>query len=85
MPYVGTYKSYPIYTSNKPEKKYYAEVDGKKVYFGQYDYEHYFDKLGVYSDWDHLDPKRRKNFKKRFEKSRHKIGSASWFSDQILW
>jgi len=33
----------------------------------------------------HKDPIRRKNYKKRFEKSRHKKGTASYFADQILW
>ena len=33
----------------------------------------------------HKDPVRRKNYKKRFEKSRHKKGTASYFADQILW
>ena len=33
----------------------------------------------------HKDPIRRKNYKKRFEKSRHKKGSASYYADKILW
>lgn len=85
MAYVGKYKGYDIYLSDKPEKKYYAMVGNRKVYFGAYGYEHYHDKLGYYSDWNHWDKDRRRRYKIRHEKDRHNKGSAGWFSDQILW
>ena len=83
--YVGDYKGYKIYISNKYPKKYYAIVNQKKVYFGDIRYQHFFDKMGVYSFLNHYDKKRRKLFKIRHEKNRHKKGTAAWFSDQILW
>lgn len=79
------FKGYNIYKSDKLKKKYYALVNNKKVYFGDTSYQHYKDKLGVYSYLNHLDPKRRKLYKSRHEKNRHIKGSAGWFSDQILW
>lgn len=85
MNYVGTYKGYKIFISDKPEKKYYALVNGKRIYFGQYGYEHYFDKMGIYSEFNHYDKQRRKNYKKRHESNRHNKGHPGWFSDQILW
>ena len=33
----------------------------------------------------HKDSKRRTSYKRRFEKSRHKLGSASFYADKILW
>ena len=33
----------------------------------------------------HRDEKRKKNYKKRFEKTRHKKGTASYYADQLLW
>lgn len=82
---VAIYKSYPIFLSDLINKKYYALVNKKKVYFGQMPYEHYEDKIGYYSDLDHHDKTRRRNFKSRFERLRHHKGTSSWFADQILW
>lgn len=40
----------------------------------------------AYEDYTkHRDPVRRRNYKKRFEKSRHKVGSNSYYADKILW
>jgi hypothetical protein len=33
----------------------------------------------------HKDPIRRQRYKKRFEKTRHKKGTASYYADKILW
>ena len=33
----------------------------------------------------HGDEKKRANYKKRTEKHRHKLGSASFYADKILW
>lgn len=81
----GYYGGYPIYVSNKWPKKYYAVVDGRKVYFGDARYEQFRDKLGRYSNKDHGDPTRRAQYKSRHEKDRHERGTAGWFADQILW
>ncbi len=87
--YAGKHKGYHIFVSDKPNKKYYAIIKGekrdKKVYFGDTNYEQYFDKLGHYEAQNHNDPKRRQHYKNRHEKDRHLVGSAGWFSDQILW
>lgn len=82
---VGKYKGYSIFLSDKPNKKYFAKVGNRKIYFGDSSYEHYYDKMGYYSHLNHGDKERRRLFKSRHEKYRHKIGSASWLSDQILW
>ncbi len=73
--------------STRKNKKYMAKVGNKWVHFGQLGYEHYYDStpLQLYSDWNHLDPKRRKNFKARHEATRHKKYSPSWFCDRFLW
>ena len=82
--FVGTYKGYEIYVSDKPEKKYLALVNNRRVYFGAYGYEQYKDKFGYYSEWNHLDKNRRDRYY-----ARHSInypeGSADWFSKNILW
>lgn len=84
---VGTYQGYKIFVTNKPGKKYYALVGKKKVYFGgdPRKYEHFYDKMGYYSNLNHNDKERRKRYKQRHEKYRHIVGSPSWLSDQILW
>jgi len=84
---IGKYKGYSIFLSDKPDKKYFARVGNRKIYFGgdPRHYEHYHDKMDYYKHLNHNDPKRRKNFKARHEKYRHVVGSAAWFSDQILW
>lgn len=81
-----TFKGYRIFRSvDKPNKKYYALVGNRRVYFGARAYQHYRDRLGAYSRLDHLDPERRRRFKQRFERYRHRRGTAAWFADQILW
>ena len=82
--YVGTFKGYQIYVSDAKNKKYYALVDGKKVNFGDNRYQHYRDKMGYYSDLDHRNILRRKNYYSRHGKDAIK-GSAKWFSHNILW
>ena len=39
-----------------------------------------------YSDFlQHNDPERRKRYKARHEPYRHKVGTASYYADKILW
>lgn len=78
------WNGYDIYVSNKPDKKYYAIVGNRKVYFGSSLHEHYYDKLGHYKRLNHNDEKRRENYYKRFGRSA-KEGSAKYFSHNILW
>lgn len=88
---VYNYAGYPIFLSDKPEKKYFALVTSKKsgrpmkIYFGDTSYEQYHDKIGYYSHLDHGDPVRRANYKARHENNRHIKGSAGYFSDRLLW
>jgi len=82
---IGTFKGYNIYVSNKYPKKYYALVGNKKVYFGDVRYEHYYDKMGYYSNLNHLNKERRRLYRLRHKATHNKIGSPSWFSWYILW
>ena len=84
-----------------PSKKKYTAIlpTGKHVHFGHRDYEHYKDSVpkhlggGLWSHKDHLDPKRRKNYRKRHGGMKCKDGkqcitkrySPAWFSYYFLW
>lgn len=81
---IGYYQSYPIYLSDKKNKKYYAIVDGSKVHFGDTRYRQYYDKLKHYSNLNHNDEQRKRNYYQRFGKTATK-GTAKWFSHNILW
>lgn len=83
--YIGNFKNYPIYVSDHNFKKYYALVNGKKVYFGDIRYQQYYDKMRYYKILDHGDKKRRSLFWARHHKSRDKIGTPGWFSLHVLW
>jgi len=72
------------YPSTRKYKKYDAfDKDGKYLAsFGDIRYQQYFDKIGAYSDLNHLDKMRRYLYK-----SRHK-GDKNWagfFSMNYLW
>lgn len=82
---VAKYKNYDIYLSDKPDKKYFGMVNNKRVYFGSTSHEHYFDKIGYYSNANHYDEKRRKSFQARFKHCKDNVGSACWFSYHLLW
>jgi len=83
--YIGKFKNYPIFVSDKYPKKYYATVNDKKVHFGDIRYQHYYDKMGYYELLNHCDLKRRRSFQKRHGKSKDAKGTAGWFSYHILW
>lgn len=97
-------KNYFVEFSLPPEhsnKKYRATIynkSGKKVktlYFGQKGYQQYQDKtpLKAYQNLDHLDKKRRINYRKRHSKILKKDGtpayqdplSPSFYSWNFLW
>lgn len=80
---IGKYKGIPIYVSDKPNKKYYALVDNKKVYFGERGYQHYYDIMKYYSKDNHLNKKRRDLYYKRHGLA--KKYSPKYFSHKILW
>lgn len=88
------------YTKGPYPYKYTAHLsNGKKVKFGHQDYGQYRDSVpkrlggGKWTHKDHLDPKRRKNYRARHAGVKTKDGksaykqkySASWFSYHKLW
>lgn len=83
-------KNYEVRKSTRKDKKYMARYkgdDGPFIHFGARGYEHYKDVtgLGLYSNYDHLDPERRRLFKLRHAKNIKRVGSPAWLSDKFLW
>ena len=81
---VGTFEGYPIYISDREDKKYMADVDGKFVHFGQKGMAQFHDKMGRYWEYDHNDNLRRELYYRRHRKN-YGRGSADWFAKNILW
>ncbi len=88
------------FTRGPGYKKYTAHLpNGRVVHFGDTRYEHYKDSVpkslggGIWSKANHLDPKRRKNYRKRHGAAVCKNGercvdvrySPAWFSYYFLW
>lgn len=49
-------------------------------------YEHYEDKIGAYSRWNHYDDRRRANYRKRHSKDNlNDLSSAGFWSYYYLW
>lgn len=78
--------------STNPKKKLMVVVNGKKIHFGSRDMEHFKDKTKIWSNKDHNDPKRRKNYLSRSAGIKNKNGltkddptSANYHSRRILW
>ncbi len=67
--------------------------NGAHVNFGDRRYQHFRDKIGLWKSLDHLDKKRRANYRKRHSSIRNKAGkravdikySPAWFSYHYLW
>ena len=73
-------------------------VDGKWIHFGDKRYQHYYDRIGLYSHLNHNDKKRRQAYfsrhsgisqkqaaiKRELKKSRGKI-TAKILSHRYLW
>lgn len=83
-----TTKAKEIGVTVKPSKVKGKKIDvfknGVKVAsvgaLGYMDYPTYWIKQGKkYAD------ERRKLYKQRHEKDRHKVGSAGWYADKLLW
>ncbi len=70
--------------STRKNKKYMVLTEKGVIHFGQLPYQQYKDKIGVYSDLDHLDKKRRDLYYKRHGDSDDK-NSAKYWSHKILW
>jgi hypothetical protein len=82
----------PFYDQNitPNNKKYSVYVMGKKkpklIHFGQIGYEQYKDKIGRYSAYDHLDKKRRLNYRKRHKGDKiNDKNSAGYWAWHKLW
>lgn len=71
--------------STRKGKKYDAFLGGKKIAsFGGLGYQHYKDKIGLYSGSDHLDKERRRLYYARHGKSAKKY-TPKYFSHKYLW
>lgn len=69
--------------SSRKHKKYMVRVNNKLVHFGDNRYQHYKDKIGLYSMLDHGDIKRKKAYYARHGQAvKH---SPKWFSHKYLW
>jgi hypothetical protein len=79
--------------STRKDKKLMTIVDGKKVHFGNPQYQHFKDKTGIWKSLDHGDPKRRKNYLARSSGIKNKQGqltkdipsSPNYHAIRILW
>lgn len=80
--------------SNIKNKKYKVKVDSKyTIHFGHTKYQHYKDKIGLYSNLDHNDKKRRTDYRRRASKIKNKQGAftykipytSNWFAYNFLW
>tara|TARA_R110002020_G_scaffold73940_5_gene189593 strand:+ start:1135 stop:1395 length:261 start_codon:yes stop_codon:yes gene_type:complete len=66
-----------VKVSTRKGKKLDVFKNGEKVAsIGDINYEDFL---------THGDEQRKKNYKSRHEKDRHKVGTASYYADQILW
>lgn len=87
----------PMATAKFPHK-YAVYVKGKNgnpklIYFGDRRYKQYHDVLGCYSNQDHGNLERRRNYRKRSEGIKDKYGnptykninSANYWSYHYLW
>jgi hypothetical protein len=80
-----------VYTVKAPSKhkhkKYDVYLDGKyKLSYGDSRYQQYQDKLGYYKNLDHLDPERRKRYRKRHHKDNiDDPNYAGYWSYWYLW
>lgn len=79
--------------STRKDKKLMTVVDGKKVHFGNPQYQQFKDKSGIWKKLDHNDPERRKNYLARSSGIKNKKGqltknipsSPNYHAIRILW
>ena len=84
--------------SPRKNKKYRVSIitpndDKQTVDFGAIRYQHFRDKIGLFSHLDHLDTNRRQKYLTRSTKIKNKQGeltanilfSPNWFSINFLW
>jgi hypothetical protein len=79
--------------STKKDKKLMTIVDGKTIHFGSSKMEHFKDQTGIWSNKDHGDKVRRKNYLTRSAGIKNKKGelskddpkSPNYHARKILW
>tara|TARA_R100000734_G_scaffold13953_1_gene10321 strand:+ start:226 stop:498 length:273 start_codon:yes stop_codon:yes gene_type:complete len=79
--------------STRKDKKLMTEIDGKKIHFGNPNYQHFKDKTGIWKELDHNDKQRRKNYLTRSKAIKNKKGeltyldplSPNYHAIRILW
>jgi hypothetical protein len=82
---------YKPFKSTRAGKKYSVYVTSEKgnpklIHFGALGYQHYKDKIGLYSDLDHLDKGRRKNYRSRHQHDRiNDKNTPGYWSWHYLW
>lgn len=75
-------------TPNNKKYSVYVLKDGKirLIHFGAIGYQQYYDKIGRYQAYDHLDKKRRENYRKRHHKDNINDPSfPGYWSYHYLW
>lgn len=72
-------KKYSVFKWDNKDKKYKYHLS-----FGDSRYEHYKDKLGLYSHLDHHDADRKRLYYARHGKTNNK-DSAKYFANRYLW
>ena len=87
----------PVFKVSERKNKKYSVItpSGKKIHFGNKNYQHYKDStgLGIYSHLDHKDKKRRTSYQARHKAILKKDGkpaykdreSPSYYSYNFLW
>lgn len=80
-------KVYEILPSKKKNKKYDVFINDKYLLsFGDDRYEQYFDKFKHYANLNHLDDKRRKNYRARHKNTNiNDPNSPAFWSWNFLW
>ena len=82
---------YEFIKSRRKNKKYDVYKNDKYlVSFGAIrtngiPYEQYYDKIGLYKRYNHLDKTRQLNYMKRHFKDINKRETAGWFAYHYLW
>ena len=82
---------YEFFKSNKKNKKYDVYKNGRFLAsFGAIKknntpYSQFFDKIGIFKNYNNYDEKKRENYKKRHYKDIHKKDSPGFFAFNYLW
>ena len=75
-----------IAPSRRQHKKYDVYLNGKYITsFGDSRYQHFFDKIGYYSNLNHLNNVRRNNYRNRHKNDKLNELSAGYFAFNYLW